>query len=94
MKFLADGIRSTRPLKVTTEFAGGVHGASTDATATQSPLFLLQEIAKLPKAQVALYHSHKLRGLLRRLLPERINETVGLQHIKVYVFDDDVVISG
>ncbi|KAJ3020271.1 UNVERIFIED_CONTAM: CDP-diacylglycerol--glycerol-3-phosphate 3-phosphatidyltransferase [Siphonaria sp. JEL0065] len=30
----------------------------------------------------------------RKLVPQRFNEAFGLQHIKVYVFDDDVIISG
>ncbi|XP_010149799.1 PREDICTED: CDP-diacylglycerol--glycerol-3-phosphate 3-phosphatidyltransferase, mitochondrial [Eurypyga helias] len=30
----------------------------------------------------------------RVLMPERFNETIGLQHIKVYLFDDNVILSG
>ena len=45
-------------------------------------------------AQVFLYHTPALRGALKRLLGERTNEIVGLQHMKLYVFDDDVIISG
>uniref|UniRef100_A0A0V0J7F2 CDP-diacylglycerol--glycerol-3-phosphate 3-phosphatidyltransferase n=1 Tax=Schistocephalus solidus TaxID=70667 RepID=A0A0V0J7F2_SCHSO len=55
---------------------------------------LLSRLANLPGVTVSLYHSHKLRGWVRRLLPERVNETVGLQHIKAYVFDDTVIIGG
>lgn len=43
---------------------------------------------------VSLYHTPTLRGLLRRLIPQRWNETIGLQHMKLYVFDDSLVISG
>jgi CDP-diacylglycerol--glycerol-3-phosphate 3-phosphatidyltransferase len=43
---------------------------------------------------VALYHTPALRGIAKRLLPERFNETVGVNHMKVYVFDDTVIISG
>ncbi|KAH3734906.1 hypothetical protein DPMN_041357 [Dreissena polymorpha] len=43
---------------------------------------------------VHLYHTPDLRGLVRRYLPERINETVGLNHMKIYLADDDFVISG
>lgn len=46
------------------------------------------------QVQVALYHSPKLRGLLRWLLPQRWNETLGLTHLKVYLFDDTLVLSG
>ncbi len=41
-----------------------------------------------------LYHTPMLRGLLKLLLPKRVNEIVGVQHIKAYIFDDDVLISG
>uniref|UniRef100_A0A3P9LPV7 CDP-diacylglycerol--glycerol-3-phosphate 3-phosphatidyltransferase n=1 Tax=Oryzias latipes TaxID=8090 RepID=A0A3P9LPV7_ORYLA len=44
--------------------------------------------------RVSLYHTPDLRGLLRLLVPERFNETIGVQHIKVYLFDDSVIISG
>ncbi|KAK6478237.1 CDP-diacylglycerol--glycerol-3-phosphate 3-phosphatidyltransferase [Huso huso] len=43
---------------------------------------------------VSLYHTPDLRGVLKTLIPERFNETIGLQHIKVYVFDDSLIISG
>ncbi|KAG0422149.1 hypothetical protein HPB47_002021 [Ixodes persulcatus] len=46
------------------------------------------------QVQVALYHSPKLRGVLRWLLPQRWNETLGLTHLKVYLFDDTLVLSG
>lgn len=44
--------------------------------------------------RVSLYHTPDLRGLLRLLIPQRFNETIGVQHIKVYLFDDSVIISG
>uniref|UniRef100_A0A3Q3WIA2 CDP-diacylglycerol--glycerol-3-phosphate 3-phosphatidyltransferase n=1 Tax=Mola mola TaxID=94237 RepID=A0A3Q3WIA2_MOLML len=44
--------------------------------------------------RVSLYHTPDLRGLLRRLVPQRFNETIGVQHIKVYLFDDSIIISG
>ncbi|XP_075724579.1 phosphatidylglycerophosphate synthase 1 isoform X2 [Rhipicephalus microplus] len=48
----------------------------------------------LSQVQVALYHSPRLRGLIRWLLPARWNETVGLSHLKVYLFDDTLILSG
>lgn len=44
--------------------------------------------------RVSLYHTPDLRGLLRLLVPERFNETIGVQHIKVYLFDNSLIISG
>ncbi|KHN76448.1 CDP-diacylglycerol--glycerol-3-phosphate 3-phosphatidyltransferase, mitochondrial [Toxocara canis] len=48
----------------------------------------------VPRASVHLFHTPHLRGLLKKALPERTNEIVGLQHMKLYIFDDDVLISG
>jgi CDP-diacylglycerol--glycerol-3-phosphate 3-phosphatidyltransferase len=40
------------------------------------------------------YHTPKLHGVLKAILPERYNELVGVQHTKCYMIDDDVLISG
>ncbi|KAM9774176.1 CDP-diacylglycerol--glycerol-3-phosphate 3-phosphatidyltransferase, mitochondrial isoform X1 [Syngnathus typhle] len=53
---------------------------------------LLQRFAS--QMRVSLYHTPDLRGLLRMLVPQRFNETIGVQHIKVYLFDDSFIISG
>lgn len=44
--------------------------------------------------QLCLYHTPNLRGLLKWVGPERFNEVMGLQHMKVYIFDNSLVISG
>jgi len=44
-----------------------------------------------PKVAAA---SQWLGSLFRRVLPPRVNEVVGVSHIKAYVFDDDVLMSG
>lgn len=43
---------------------------------------------------LSLYHTPNLRGLKKRLTPARWNELIGLQHMKIYLFDDSVIISG
>lgn len=53
---------------------------------------LLQDFG--PSVTVALYHTPALRGVVKKLLPDRYNETIGVNHIKAYIFDDTVVISG
>ncbi|CAI9538966.1 unnamed protein product, partial [Staurois parvus] len=56
---------------------------------------LLPLLRKYPdRVRVSLFHTPNLRGLLRALTPERFNETIGLQHMKVYLFDDNVILSG
>lgn len=43
--------------------------------------------------QVSLYHTPTLRGLWKKM-PDRYNETIGIQHTKIYIFDDSLIISG
>lgn len=43
---------------------------------------------------VYFYHTPNLRGLLRRVAPSRFNEVMGLQHMKIYLFDNSFIISG
>lgn len=44
--------------------------------------------------QIFLYHTPKLRGFLKMIIPDRFNELIGLQHMKLYMIDDDIIISG
>ncbi|KAJ8923167.1 hypothetical protein NQ315_001721 [Exocentrus adspersus] len=43
---------------------------------------------------ISLYHTPVLRGLLKKYTPDRWNELLGLQHMKLYIFDDTLIISG
>lgn len=46
------------------------------------------------RVEIRMYHTPNLTGLRKRLLPRRINEGWGLQHMKLYGFDDEVILSG
>ncbi|KAJ3087086.1 CDP-diacylglycerol--glycerol-3-phosphate 3-phosphatidyltransferase [Quaeritorhiza haematococci] len=46
------------------------------------------------RVRVHLYHTPQLRGLVKQLCPPRFNEGFGLQHMKIYAFDDSVILSG
>ncbi len=46
------------------------------------------------RVEVRMYHTPNLTGIRKRLIPKRINEGWGLQHIKLYGFDDEVILSG
>ncbi|KAL7989526.1 hypothetical protein Chor_012192, partial [Crotalus horridus] len=71
------------------DFTRGSRGQKNSRT------MLLPLLRRFPdKVRVSLFHTPNLRGLLRHLIPERFNETIGLQHIKVYLFDDNVILSG
>jgi CDP-diacylglycerol--glycerol-3-phosphate 3-phosphatidyltransferase len=41
-----------------------------------------------------LFHTPLLYGLLRKILPTRINESWGVQHMKIYMADNTLIISG
>lgn len=51
-------------------------------------------IKQSEKCQLSLYHTPSLRGITKRLAPARWNELLGLQHMKIYLFDDTVILSG
>lgn len=44
--------------------------------------------------RLSLFHTPQLRGLLAKLLKPPFNEVLGLQHTKLYVFDDITVLTG
>uniref|UniRef100_A0A6I8P1N5 CDP-diacylglycerol--glycerol-3-phosphate 3-phosphatidyltransferase n=1 Tax=Ornithorhynchus anatinus TaxID=9258 RepID=A0A6I8P1N5_ORNAN len=71
------------------DFTRGSRGRQNSRT------MLLPLLQRFPeRVRVSLFHTPHLRGLLRLLVPERFNETIGLQHIKVYLFDGNVILSG
>ncbi len=77
---LVDKLRSTRE----GEGPGVESGASALASLAQS----------FPgQVEVRLWQTPKL-GWIMRTLGRRFNEGAGLQHMKVYAFDDNVIISG
>jgi CDP-diacylglycerol--glycerol-3-phosphate 3-phosphatidyltransferase len=41
-----------------------------------------------------MYHTPNLTGLRKKVVPKRINEGWGLQHMKLYGIDDEVIMSG
>lgn len=46
------------------------------------------------RCNVSLYQTPRLQGSWSKALPSRYNELVGLQHIKLYIADDSVILSG
>lgn len=70
------------------DFTRGTRGEKNSKT-TLMPL--LQESDKF---RLSLYHTPVLRGLAKKLAPPRWNELLGIQHMKLYLIDDTVIISG
>ena len=46
------------------------------------------------RVEIRMFHTPNLAGLKKAVLPKRINEGWGLQHMKLYGFDDEVMLSG
>ncbi|BDA46159.1 probable CDP-diacylglycerol-glycerol-3-phosphate 3-phosphatidyltransferase [Coccomyxa sp. Obi] len=83
---LLDALRSTRP-------SFGPQGEET-STAEMLDKALLSDQNVETDVSIHLFHTPALRGVLKRLLPPRVSEVVGVSHLKCYMFDDDIMISG
>jgi len=46
------------------------------------------------RVEVRMFHTPNLTGIRKAVLPKRINEGWGLQHIKLYGVDDEIIMSG
>lgn len=46
------------------------------------------------RVEVRMYHTPNLTGLRKKHIPKRINEGWGLQHMKLYGVDDEIIMSG
>lgn len=59
-----------------------------------SKIMLMPLVKQTQNCRLSLYHTPMLRGITKKLAPARYNEIIGLQHMKIYLFDDKVIISG
>ncbi|KAF2008844.1 hypothetical protein BU24DRAFT_359589 [Aaosphaeria arxii CBS 175.79] len=46
------------------------------------------------RVEVRMFHTPNLTGLRKKVVPKRINEGWGLQHMKLYGVDDEIIMSG
>lgn len=46
------------------------------------------------RVEIRMYHTPNLTGARKKYIPKRINEGWGLQHMKLYGFDDEILLSG
>lgn len=75
------------------DFTRGTRGESRKTSSKQ----MLQQLLiadNNSNTTLSLYHTPKLRGFKKRVIPDRWNELIGLQHMKIYVADQTVIISG
>lgn len=46
------------------------------------------------RVRIAMFHTPNLKGWKKKYIPRRLNEGWGLQHMKLYGFDDEIMLSG
>lgn len=46
------------------------------------------------RVDIRMFHTPNLTGLRKKWIPRRINEGWGLQHMKLYGVDDEIILSG
>uniref|UniRef100_A0A1B0DQC2 CDP-diacylglycerol--glycerol-3-phosphate 3-phosphatidyltransferase n=1 Tax=Phlebotomus papatasi TaxID=29031 RepID=A0A1B0DQC2_PHLPP len=87
---LRENLRENKQLKINflLDFTRGTRGQVNSRT-TIMPL-----MEESDNVSLSLYHTPALRGITKKLAPPRWNELLGLQHMKVYLFDNSVIISG
>ncbi|KND04806.1 CDP-diacylglycerol--glycerol-3-phosphate 3-phosphatidyltransferase [Spizellomyces punctatus DAOM BR117] len=72
------------------DYFRGTRGPKDSSVSLLSPLVQ----AYPERVKISLYHTPAVGSLLKRLVPPRFIEGFGLQHMKIYIFDDDVLLSG
>jgi CDP-diacylglycerol--glycerol-3-phosphate 3-phosphatidyltransferase len=76
-------------VKILLDFTRGLRGEINSKTILQSLITVYAE-----QVHAFFYHTPKLRGLFKQLLPNRYNETIGLMHMKFCICDNCLVITG
>lgn len=91
---LQDALRSNAELKlnILTDALRGTREAPQPSCA--SLLAPLVEEFGPERVEIRMYHTPNLTGLRKKYIPKRINEGWGLQHMKLYGFDDEILLSG
>ncbi len=46
------------------------------------------------RVEIRMYHTPNLSGLRKAIVPRILDEGWGVQHVKLYGFDDEVILSG
>ncbi|RKF74902.1 CDP-diacylglycerol--glycerol-3-phosphate 3-phosphatidyltransferase [Golovinomyces cichoracearum] len=91
---LYESIRAKSCLKVsilTDALRGTRESPSSSCASLLAPL--VEEFGP-ERVDIRMYHTPNLTGVKKYCIPKRINEGWGLQHIKLYGFDDEIIVSG
>ncbi|CAH8870817.1 unnamed protein product [Trichobilharzia szidati] len=100
LTILMDATRGLRPTLTTKYYSGiGDTGISSSTRNLLEPVpysscHFLAPLTTLPDVSILLYRHPSAYKWIKYLLPNRWNEIFGVQHIKAYVFDDSLIMSG
>lgn len=96
VKDIQQNIDKNSELKVNIliDYTRGTRGEGSSSSKITSKQMLQQLLTENSNTSLSLYHTPNLRGLTKRIVPNRWNELIGLQHMKIYVADQTVIISG
>lgn len=90
---LEDALRLNPDLKVhiLTDALRGTREAPSKSSASLLARLMINYDKQV---DIRMYHTPHLNGISKLLVPRRFNEGFGLQHMKIYGFDDEVILSG
>jgi CDP-diacylglycerol--glycerol-3-phosphate 3-phosphatidyltransferase len=95
---LHSALRANESLQVTLllDYLRGTRNTAHTKHVTQSSVTLLLPLLReFPdRVRCHFFHTPALHGVLKRLLPQRWNEVIGVQHVKCYIVDHVLCISG
>lgn len=93
IKCVSDAMKNNKDLKVSFLIDGLRGTRETPAKCSASLLAtLVRDYGN--RVDTRLYRTPAYVGWKRLLIPKRYNEGIGLQHMKIYGFDDEVLLSG
>ncbi|KAI9661588.1 MAG: CDP-diacylglycerol--glycerol-3-phosphate 3-phosphatidyltransferase [Bathelium mastoideum] len=94
LNVIRDALRANKTLKVSF-LTDALRGTREDPQPSCATLLgtLLAEFGP-ERVEVAMFHTPNLTGIRKAILPKRINEGWGLQHMKLYGVDDELIMSG
>lgn len=90
---IEDALRLNPDLKVhiLTDALRGTREAPSKSSASLLARLMIKFDSQV---DIRMYHTPHLNGISKLLVPKRFNEGFGLQHMKIYGFDDEVILSG
>ena len=90
MGSLSSTLRNRPDLKcdVLLDHLRGTRGSPNSVTMLEGALTYTRQM------QLHLYHTPLLRGMAKWFLPQRFNEALGVQHTKIHLFDNNVLLTG